>query len=199
VAAALAIVDLEGVPALSIRRLANDLRVSPMSLYWHVRDKSELLDLVGQAVLARIEIPSRRGDWRDQLRDLHRAMFRGFLAHPNTGDLLIGRARYGTAGLSLFERILSILLDSGFSAEAAFDAYQSLYVFILGSMATSSRSPEFIEIQRQGVLYLNALPPDRFPAIRAVAPIIGRRSLQEHFEVGLEVQIQGIAARLAPL
>ena len=198
VAAALGIVDADGIEGLSLRRLADDLGVSPMSLYWHVRDKAELLELVGQAVLAAIEIPAPRGDWREQLRDVHRAMFRGFLAHPRTGDLLIGRARYASGGLALFERILSILLGAGFPPETAFDAYQSLYLFMLGEMATSSRSPQFIDVQRQGVLYMHSLPADRFPSIGQVAPVIGRRSLEEQFEIGLDVEIEGIAARLAP-
>ncbi len=198
VAAALAIVDAEGVEAVSLRRLADVLDVSPMAIYWHVRDKAELLELVGQAVLGEIKIPEPRGDWQGQLREVHRAMFTAFLRHPNTADVLIGRARYGAAGLGLFERILSILLGAGFTPPTAFDAYQSLYVFTLGSMATSSRSPEFREIQLQGLAYMLTLPAGQFPSVRAVAPVIGRRSLEEQFEIGLDIQIEGIARRLAP-
>ncbi len=199
VGAALAIIDRDGVEALSLRRLAEALGVTAMSLYWHVRDKDELLEFVGHAVFGEMEIPAPRGDWRDQLRDVHRAMFHGFLRHPNTGDILIGRARYGPAGIALFERILAILLDAGLTAEAAFDAYQSLYLFTLGSMSTSTRSQEFREAQRQGVEYLGSLPSDRFPSIRAVAPVIGRRSLDEQFEIGLDIQIVGIEGRLQPV
>lgn len=198
VAAALRIVDDEGADALSLRRLAEPLGVTPMSIYWHVRDKAELLELVGHAVLLEVDVPPAGGDWRDQLRDVHRAMYASFLRHPNTAEILIGRARYGAGGLALFERILGTLLGAGFSPEAAFDAYQSLYLFTLGSMATSSRSPEFRDAQREGVLYMSTLPADRFPSIRKVVPVIGRRSLDEQFELGLDVQIEGIAARLAP-
>ncbi len=158
VAAALAIVDADGPDALSLRRLADALGVTPMSLYWHLRDKAELLELVGQAVLAEIEIPPVRGDWREQLRDVHRAMIGAFLRHPNTADVLIGRARYGPAGLGLFERILAILLGAGFAPAAAFDAYQSLYLFTLGFMATSTRTPAFVNAQHEGVLYMLSLP-----------------------------------------
>ena len=194
--AGLRIVDEEGADALSLRRLADELGVAPMSIYWHVKDKAELLELIGHQVFAEIEIPPLRGDWRDQLRDIHRAMLAGVLRHPNTADILIGRARYGPGGLALFERILSILLTAGFSPESAFDAYSSLYLFTLGFTATAGRSPEFREIQRQGVLYLGTLPEDEFPAIRAVAPVIGRRSLDEQFELALDVVVEGIAARL---
>jgi len=193
---ALRIVDAEGIERLTFRRLADDLGVTPMSIYWHVADKAELLELVGHAVLAEIVLPPREGDWREQLRDVHRAMFAALLRHPNTSDILIGRARFGPAGLALFERILSILPDAGCTPAAAFDAYLSTYLFSLGFMATSSRTPEFVEIQHQGLLYMLSLPEARFPSVRAVAPSIGRRSRDEQFEIGLEVVIEGIAASL---
>lgn len=196
VARALAIIDADGIAALSLRRLADDLGVTPMSLYWHVADKSELLELVGHAVLAEIVIPDRAGEWKDQLRDIHRAMLVSFLRHRNTTEILVGRARFGPGGLAAFERILAILLDAGFTPEAAFDAYQSLYLFTLGFMTMANRTPEFIEGQRQGALYMLTLPVETFPSIRAVTPVIGRRSPDEAFEIGLDVVIEGLASRL---
>ena len=176
VESALRVVDAEGVEALSLRRLAAELQVAPMSVYWHVRDKAELLDLVGEAVLETIEIPPREGDWREQLRAVHLAMLDAVVRHPNTADLMIGRARYGPAGLALFERLLSILIEAGLPPAEAFDAYQSLYLFLLGYVATARRTPEFREAQRQGVMYLRSLEPDLFPAISRVA----RRSAPGH-------------------
>ncbi len=195
---ALEIIDADGIGALSLRRLADDLGVTPMSLYWHVADKAELLELVGHAVLAEIVIPERIGGWKDQLRDVHRAMFATFLKHRNTVDILVGRARFGAGGLAAFERILAILLDAGFTPDAAFDAYQSLYMFTLGYMTMANRTPEFIEGQRQGALYMATLPVAVYPSIRAVGPVIGRRPSAEGLEIGLDVVIEGIAARLAP-
>jgi AcrR family transcriptional regulator len=196
VAAALRIVDAEGVPALSLRRLADDLGVTPMSLYWHVADKAELLELIGHAVLAEVELPERAGEWKAELHDVHRAMLTTFIRHRNSTEILVGRARFGAGGLAAFERILAILLGAGFTAESAFDAYQSLYLFTLGFMTTANRSPEFIAVQRQGAAYMLSLPVEDFPSIRAVTPVIGRRSLEEQFEIGLDVVIEGIAARL---
>lgn len=196
--AGLRIVDAEGVEALSLRRLAADLGVTPMAVYWHVQDKTELLELIGERVLETIEVLPAAGDWRRQLRDVHLAMLGPLLAHPNAVELMIGRARFGPAGIALFERILAILLEAGLSAQAAFDAYQSLYLFQLGFTATSRRSPEFVEGQRQGAMYLRSLDPGRFPAIARVAPVIGARPLVEAYEVGLDVVIEGIAVRLVP-
>ncbi len=198
VARAVQIVDADGVGGLSLRRLADDLGVTPMSLYWHVADKAQLLELVGHAVLAEIVLPARTGAWQDELREVHRSMLASFQRHRNATEILVGRARFGPGGLAAFERILGILLDAGFTPETAFDAYQSLYLFTLGFMATSGRSPEFIEAQRQGAAYMLTLPVERFPAIRAVTPVIGRRPLGAQFELGLDVVIGGIAARLGP-
>lgn len=196
VEAGLRLVDAEGVEALSLRRLAVELGVTPMAVYWHVRDKAELLDRIGERVLEMVVVPEPAGDWRRQLRDVHLAMLEPILAHPNAVDLMVGRARFGPAGITLFERILAILRDAGFAPTAAFDAYQSLYLFQLGFTATARRSPEFRAIQAQGAAYLRSLDPAAFPAIAEVAPVIGARSLVEQHEVGLAVVIEGIAAAL---
>lgn len=198
VEAALRIVDGEGASALSIRRLAVDLGVTPMAVYWHVRDKAELLDLVGEAVIETMVLPPPVDDWREDLRAVHRAMLEGVLRHPETMDLMIGRARYGAAGIAMFERVLGTLARAGLPPAVAFDAYQSLYLFLLGFTATARRSDEFREAQRAGVGYLRSLDPVDFPAIAAVAPVIGQRSPAEAFEIGLDVVIEGIAARLVP-
>lgn len=194
--AGLRIVDADGVDALSLRRLATDLEVTPMAVYWHLKDKAELLDRMGERVLDSIQIPPPVGDWRRQLRDVHQAMLRPLLEHPNAVELMVGRARYGRAGITLFERILSILLGAGLTPAQAFDAYQSLYLFQLGFTATIRRSAEFRAAQAQGLGYLLSLPADRFPSIAAVAPTIGRRSITEQYAVGLDVVIDGVAARM---
>jgi AcrR family transcriptional regulator len=194
--AGLRLVDAEGVEALSLRRLAADLRVTPMALYWHVRDKAELLDLIGERVLETVVVPEPMGDWRRLLRDVHLAMLRPLLEHPNAVELMVGRARFGPAGIALFERILEILREAGLTPAAAFDAYQALYLFQLGFTATARRSPEFRAIQAQGAAYLRSLDPRAFPAIAEVAPVIGARPLGQQYEVGLAVVIEGIAAAL---
>ena len=196
VEAGLRLVDAEGVEALSLRRLAIELGVTPMAVYWHVRDKAELLDRIGERVLEMVEVPPAEGDWRRQLRDVHRAMLGPLLEHPNSVELMVGRARFGPAGIALFERILEVLRGAGLSPTAAFDAYQSLYLFQLGFTATARRSPEFRAIQAQGAGYLRSLDAEAFPAIAEVAPVIGARPLAEQYEVGLDVLIEGIGVAL---
>jgi TetR/AcrR family transcriptional regulator, tetracycline repressor protein len=197
VAAALAIVDADGAAALSIRGVAAALDAAAMSLYWHVRDKAQLEDLVGEAVLESIVVPPRNPDWRADLRAVHQGMRVAVERHPNAVELTIGRARYGRAGVALFERILATLLDAGFTPDAAFAAYDVLYLFTLGYIATASRTPAFVSAQLEGLVYLRSLPADLFPAITAVAPVILGRSQAVRFDTALDVILAGIEAELA--
>jgi len=65
VAAALALVQDEGLDGLSMRALAERLDVKASSLYWHVRDRKELLELVGESFLESVPRPrSPDGEWR---------------------------------------------------------------------------------------------------------------------------------------
>ena len=70
VASAIELADRDGIEALSMRRLAQQFGVDPMSLYNHVRDKSELLDEMADAVVAQIPPVTEEGDWASSLRAL---------------------------------------------------------------------------------------------------------------------------------
>ena len=65
--AAIAIADREGAEAVGMRRIARDLQVGNMSLYWHVASKDELLALMIDAVEGEFEVPTPSGDWRADL------------------------------------------------------------------------------------------------------------------------------------
>lgn len=68
VAAAIAIADAEGTEAVSMRRIARDLRVGAMSLYWYIESREELHQLMVESVQGEIEAPAPSGDWRADLR-----------------------------------------------------------------------------------------------------------------------------------
>src|SRR5579871_3406121 len=88
VAAALARADADGLEAVSFRRLAADLGVTPMALYRYVASKDELLVGVMDAVFAKFDLPpDPNADWRDQLRDLARTFRRLLLSHPAAAKL----------------------------------------------------------------------------------------------------------------
>ena len=66
--AAVAVADAGGIGSLTIRSLAQELGVKPMSLYHHVANKEEILDGIVDIVFSEIELPSVGGDWRSEMR-----------------------------------------------------------------------------------------------------------------------------------
>src|SRR4051812_32385650 len=90
-AEALALVDEEGLEALSMRRLGARLGVEAMSLYRHVRDKADLLDALHAAVLGGLQAELHKGDWRELLNNLARALRKALLSHPHVVPLFATR------------------------------------------------------------------------------------------------------------
>jgi AcrR family transcriptional regulator len=79
---ALAIADADGVEAVSMRRVATELGVGTMTLYHHVADKDELLDLMSDAVAGELVVPGELpGHWREALRAIAHQTFDAFMRH----------------------------------------------------------------------------------------------------------------------
>src|SRR3954468_9816449 len=87
---ALALADAEGIDAVTIRRLAADLGVTPMALYWHFQDKERLLDGVAELVLAQVTLPAAAEPrpWDERLREGFDDRLAGLAAHPSVVDVV---------------------------------------------------------------------------------------------------------------
>jgi TetR/AcrR family tetracycline transcriptional repressor len=136
---ALAIVDAEGLPALTMRRLADALGVEAMSLYHHVPSKDVLLDWTVDRMRSEMRLDSLEsvsGDWRDVLATVFGELRRVMAAHPNM--LPLATRRTGSAEISGLE----YLIECGFDRESAVELYQSLAAFTVGYAALSSPAVE---------------------------------------------------------
>jgi AcrR family transcriptional regulator len=139
-AAALELVDRDGIEGLSMRRLAAALGRDPMSLYRHAPNKAALLDGVAEAVLAQLHIDSTDTDWADQLRGVARDYRRLALAHPHVVPLLVTRplatplTRRPPGMLRPLEDILALLTRAGFSGADALHIYWALSGFLHGHL-----------------------------------------------------------------
>jgi AcrR family transcriptional regulator len=129
--AAVALADEEGIEALSMRRLADELGVKAMSLYNHVANKSDLLDGIVDAAYGEITIPGPDVEWKSQIRELAVSAHETMLRHPWALGLQMhrkpgpGRLRYGDALLGYFR-------NSGFSKNLTYHAYHIVESYILG-------------------------------------------------------------------
>lgn len=121
-----------GVDKVTMRELAAEAGTRPSSVYYHVRDKSELLDLLIESVLAQIEVP-QQGDWESRLVTLYMNAWQVLVDVPGIAGLLQGHPH--TAAATEMDRATRrILHESGLSAEHFEAAHAALYVHLLGSV-----------------------------------------------------------------
>lgn len=167
---ALALADVEGPAAVSIRRIAQDFGVTPMALYWHVKNKDELLAAMGDRILENVHLPDTDPD--AGLAELHgvlAALVAALDQHPACSGLAQQRVLVSNQGRILAEGSLDILRRSGFdvrqSANLSRAALQSAIMLVSGRPGAETTTPQD---ERAAVLAhkraaLTGLPSDRFP------------------------------------
>lgn len=131
--AALAIVDREGVDALTMRRLGAELGVEAMSLYYYVPTKDALLGRVASRVAGEftLDLPPD-ASWRDGLRALGVALRAALQAHPRAVPIVATRPLDPETGRRVVDPVLGPLLAGGFAEATAFLAIQSVAAFVIG-------------------------------------------------------------------
>ena len=134
VAAATSVLDAEGVGALSMRRVAAVLGTGPSTLYWHVRDKEQLLGLILDETLAAVPLPTE-GDWRARLVALMVAARQALLPRPVLVPVILGaRWDVGRHGLRIADAVLGLLAEGGVLESAIADAYFVLLHYLVGTV-----------------------------------------------------------------
>lgn len=196
VRAAMRLVDEQGLAALTMRALANELGVSPMALYNHVRDKEELVDLMADLMLGEVDCSPSDGDWMTQLRTLVCSLHQVLSAHPGLARIYGLRVRIGPHGLSVMERALGLLRDAGFSPPEAANAFFALFTYTMGFHQMGRIDPRQAPTPGDETAYYSALPTDRIPTVAALIPHLDGVRQTGRFEYGLEILLTGLQARL---
>lgn len=187
-AAALALVDAEGVAGLSMRRLGQRLGVQAMSLYHHMPDKHAILDAVHEAVLAQLDVPRRTGHWRRDARALARAFRRVLLAHPHAVPLFAERPAITPGSLVHVERALELLRPGFPSLKDRVTVVQVVVAYVVGHVAQSL--PRTLQPPSYA-----ALDPGAFPNLAELEPTLEDYDVNEEFEFGLAALLHGVMAR----
>lgn len=200
---ALALSDAEGLDALTIRRLATDLGVTPMALYWHFRSKEELLGGLGDRVWSEIDTNvDEAADWPQQLRGLLESLLRVLREHPSASALLLRGEKLNTeAALEATETTLAVLRRAGFDPErAAAIARSALWTGLMLVMSEPGFEPgmteaDRAELQRRKQVQLALLPPGRYPyVVEAAVPLTACDNPDQHYQFGVELFIAGVQA-----
>ncbi len=137
--AAVELADREGLKALTMRALAQELGVEAMSLYYHVANKEAVLDGVLEAIMAEIgeeiggfSVPEPVDDWKAVLRDRILAARRVMLRHPWAPDVFESRTNMGVSIILYFESILGTMREGGMSYDLAHHGLHALGSRALG-------------------------------------------------------------------
>lgn len=170
------VVAKDGLESLSMRRLAQELDVWPMSVYRHFRDKEELLDALVESAAAQVELPAAGGDWRHRMRVLLEGARVALGGLPTLGPL-----RLSEAGLA-------ILRDAGFSAAEAASAWRVLWSYAAGFAVPDE------EAVRELRSAIAGLREEDHPALAwAGDALVNTLAGDEEFARGLERLMDGLA------
>ena len=204
-AKALEVVDAEGLDALTMRRLGQELGRDPMSLYRYAENRAALLDGVTELVLNELTIHPRDPDWKDQLRQIAHGLRRLALQHPNVVPLLVTRPLSTPLGLRPLgtlrplEQILSLLIGAGFSPADALHVYRAYYGFLYGHILNELQ--EFVVDPEENEallrLGLHRLPAKEFPRLRALAPALAEYDGAAELDQGVTILLSGLEAQLS--
>jgi TetR/AcrR family transcriptional regulator, tetracycline repressor protein len=198
VAAAVRIIDTEGVGGLSMRRLAVELDSGVMSVYRHVRDRTELVDLAFDAAMAEIESPPANTAWDEALVAAGRQLRAVLARHPNFVQLIGARPALGPHGLALLETLLGILRGVGISDVEAYRATSAVVSYVVGQavlqVIPAPGPTEQGDRHYQPLLdaFVRGLPAAEYPSLTSLVPQLTTAQDAEDFEYGLRAVITGI-------
>jgi AcrR family transcriptional regulator len=197
VAVARGIIDRHGLRALTMRRLAAELGVTPNTLYSHVADKSALLDLLMDDVAGDVKAPDPETvEWRDGLHALFTATRRTVAAAPELAPLFLSRAPRGPNALRLGEVTFELLARGGVRGPAAVQALRTLLVYSFGYATFAAARAEDPASAARARDAERAFAADRsLPLTTALASELARAPVEAGFEAGLDSLISGIGAR----
>ena len=205
-AAAMSLADGQGLVAVSLRNVGAELGAGPMRLYGYVATKEELLELMVDAVWGEIGAPPH-GAWRGVLRHLATSVRAASHRHAWFVGLLGGRPQIGPNVLAHREGAFAALAENpGFeSIDFVMQAYRTTLSYVIGALqseqhelsASRESGLEKSEWQQTMWPYIErTLASGRFPMLARIVHEATHPPAEALFVEGLEVVMDGIAARL---
>ena len=189
---AIAMLDAEGIEALSMRKLGARLNAGATSLYRHVATKDELMELAVDEVAAEIHVPPAGGpDWRAAVTEAAGSFRTTALRHPWL-TLVLGQAGLAYLGpnyMAFSERLAALFTAAGFPEPSR--AIDAVFSYVIGMCTTEAAWLTTVAQASAGYDHLAAAGPET--SAQASDPAKLR---DDKFAYGLEVVLDGLALRL---
>jgi AcrR family transcriptional regulator len=216
VAAAVRIADAEGVDAVSMRRLADELGVATMTPYTHVESKDELIDLMRDAVVAEMILPEPiPADWRKALRAIAHKTKDAFEAHPWSLDITSRRPRARINRLRHVEQSVGIMVRLDVAPRTGRAILMSIDDYVIGYCGRKRMRQRMLASlgadDKEALHSLRDPDPEVAAALEAgelplIKKITGHRNSghkfgvppDSGFEPGLEWLLDGIEGAVGP-
>ncbi|MFJ6572892.1 TetR/AcrR family transcriptional regulator [Streptomyces sp. NPDC091292] len=184
-----ALVDAEGLGALSTRRLAAELGVSGPSLYNHFRTKDQILEAVADSVSAQVDLSMFEDgrDWRTALRDWAVSYRAALTAHPHVVPLLAHGPGRRPSGLRLADAVFGAMVAAGWPAAQATSIGALMRYYVMGS-ALGSFAGGFVDDE-------TAYDPADYPHLGQAHLLAERQQKidERAFETGLTALLDGLS------
>lgn len=191
--AALRVADAEGIDAVSMRRLGQELDVEAMSLYKHVGGKEDILDGLVDLVMGEVPLPSLQVPWRPAVRqaavDFHAALLR----HPWAVSVMETRRTPGPTRLRYLETIVGLLLGAGFDAAGVGDAFMAIDSLVYGftiQLLSFPLDPK--QVSDEAAVMARDVFADEYPNLRRMAETAAGAGFSVELTFGLDLLLDGL-------
>lgn len=200
VAAALAIVDRDGLDGLTMRGLGRELGVDPMAAYHWFPSKPAILQGVGEAILSEIALPPADPDvrWQQVATGMGRDYRAVLLRHPNAIAVASTQPVMTPRGFELVERVAAALVAGGLTAGAALEAINTIAAFVIGSAVVEvGVTPGTESVPKEAIeKAYSSVDPAKFPtlvaAMGSATALLSDDELQ--FETAIDAMVRGLEA-----
>jgi AcrR family transcriptional regulator len=192
-AAALSVIDRDGLDALSLRGVAAELGMGTMSLYRYVDGRETLERLVVDLVLSEVELTVPPGTpWTKGVTLVAERIRRAVLAHPAVVPLFMSHRHVALATKRAGNVLLGMLTEAGFSGARRVVAFRALLAYLVGALESQHRGP----LSGSGTQALAALPSAEFPFLAETAKQARSVSAETEFREGLAIVLRGLRSYL---
>ena len=201
----LQLIDQQGLEAFTMRKLAQELGVDPMSIYRHVENKDALLDGVAEVLWGEVELPGSGAGWEELLRSMATSLRTLSHAHPHAYPLLLNCQILPLAALHLWDVTLEQLQQDGFERKRAADITCTVSSYAIGYAMVELSALRPVQYERVAeeemtdigrlTQIMRRLPRETPAHLVEVASVIMDCDLDAQFTFGLDLMLTSLKAR----
>ncbi|WP_445487278.1 TetR/AcrR family transcriptional regulator C-terminal domain-containing protein [Niallia sp. 03133] len=201
--AALEILHEKGLASLSMRNVAAKLEVQAPALYWYIKNKQELLQLIAEYLSSQINFPKKTNDWKEEIKALALETRRVLLSVPNGAEIMMDTLPTTNKRLYAINSMLALFHRANFPEDKIFQSVISINNYVTTYVLDEQKQQKMFEemgeerIHQQFIESISGIPKEEVPFVyRYMLSQKGAINNEKNFLVGLRVLLKGIEAEI---